>query len=160
MRKRRLSTTMARLDLSASREKLKILLPGLATAAVVAVTARFLSDHYGAPAMLMALLLGIALNFLGSEGRTVQGVAFASRTVLRTGVALLGVRVSVELLVQLGWPIITLIISGTVLTILFGVLLARVVKEDWMFGLLTAGSVAICGASAAIAIGAICRETG
>ncbi|MBB6357807.1 putative membrane protein YadS, partial [Aminobacter aganoensis] len=32
--------------------------PGLAVTGAVAIAAQFLSDHYGAPAMLMALLLG------------------------------------------------------------------------------------------------------
>ena len=40
-------------------ENLILLVPGFLVSVVVAVAARFLSDHYGAPAMLMALLLGI-----------------------------------------------------------------------------------------------------
>jgi len=136
-------------------ENSRSVLPGLAVAALVAVAAQFLSDHYSAPAMLMALLLGIALNFLGTEGRTVNGVAFASRTVLRMGVALLGTRISVELLLDLGLDLIALVVAGTAVTILFGLLVARLFSLDWKFGFLTAGSVAICGASAAMAIGAI-----
>ncbi|MEM9971700.1 MAG: putative sulfate exporter family transporter, partial [Pseudomonadota bacterium] len=38
--------------------------PGLLVASVIAITAQFLSEHYGAPAMLLALLLGIAFHFL------------------------------------------------------------------------------------------------
>ncbi|CAN0581614.1 unnamed protein product, partial [Ectocarpus sp. 12 AP-2014] len=105
--------------------------------------------------MLMALLLGISLNFLGEEDRTRPGVHFGAQSVLRLGVALLGARISVELLMALGLPLILLVVCGTILTILFGILLSRVLNEDWQFGLLTAGSVAICGASAAMAIGAI-----
>ena len=48
--------------------------PGIAVTAAVAVAAQFLSDHYGAPAMLMALLLGIAFHFLSEEGRCVAGI--------------------------------------------------------------------------------------
>ncbi len=45
--------------------------------------------------MLMALLLGLALNLLAEDGsRTAPGIAFTARTVLRLGVALLGARVS------------------------------------------------------------------
>src|SRR5699024_4884263 len=40
------------------------LFPGFAVSALIAATAQFLSEHYGAPAMLLALLLGLALNFL------------------------------------------------------------------------------------------------
>ncbi|MAC79559.1 MAG: putative sulfate exporter family transporter [Rhodobacteraceae bacterium] len=147
----RLAQTMPRPSASAARS----LAPGLAMATLVALAAQFLSEHYGAPAMLMALLLGISLNFLGEEERTRPGIRFGAQSVLRIGVALLGARISVELLMELGLPLILLVVCGTFLTILFGILLARVLNEDWQFGLLTAGSVAICGASAAMAIGAI-----
>ncbi|MEC5412915.1 putative sulfate exporter family transporter, partial [Aurantimonas sp. C2-4-R8] len=53
--------------------------PGVLVAATVAVAAKFLSEHYGAPAMLMALLLGIALNFLTEEGKCAAGINFTAR---------------------------------------------------------------------------------
>ena len=136
--------------------QIRLLFPGLITATLVGVTAQFLSEHYGAPAMLMALLLGLALNFLSEEGsRTAPGIAFTARTVLRLGVALLGVRISVEMLGALGPGLIALTVAGVGATILCGLVLARLTGRDWRFGLLTGGSVAICGASAAMAISAI-----
>lgn len=129
--------------------------PGVLASVVVAVTAQFLSDHYGAPAMLMALLLGIAFHFLAEEGRTVVGIEFTAKTVLRFGVALLGARISVELLIGLGPDLIALIVVGVILTILFGLAGARLLGRGWRMALLTGGSVAICGASAAMAIAAV-----
>lgn len=129
--------------------------PGFLVSAVVAVTAQFLSEHYGAPAMLMALLLGIAFHFLAEEGRCAPGIAFTSRTVLRIGVALLGARISVELMIGLGPELIGLVVAGVILTILFGLAGARFLGRGWRFGLLTGGSVAICGASAAMAMSAV-----
>ena len=67
------------------------LAPGILVAAIIALASQFVSEHYGAPAMLLALLFGIALNFLSSEPRSAAGIAFASRTLLRIGVALLDV---------------------------------------------------------------------
>ncbi|MEO1748905.1 MAG: putative sulfate exporter family transporter, partial [Pseudomonadota bacterium] len=84
------------------RERLDTIGPGIAVAAVIAVAAQFMMEHYGAPAMLMALLLGIAFHFLAEEGRCVPGIEFSAKQILRVGVALLGARVSVELLVGLG----------------------------------------------------------
>ena len=134
----------------------RALFPGLAVAGIVALAAQFLAEHYGAPAMLMALLLGIALNFLGEPGApTGEGIGFTARSVLRLGVAILGARISAEMLVSLGWGMIGLLVAGTVLTILFGVTLARVVGQGPRFAILTAGAVAICGASAAMAIAAV-----
>jgi uncharacterized integral membrane protein (TIGR00698 family) len=128
---------------------------GFLVAAVVAVAAQFLSDHYGAPAMLMALLLGIAFHFLSEEGACKPGIDFTARTVLRFGVALLGARISVELIVGLGPQLIFVVIAAVILTLLFGLAAARLLGRGWRFGLLTGGSVAICGASAAMAISAV-----
>ncbi len=129
--------------------------PGLLISIVIAIASQFLSDHYGAPAMLMALLLGIAFHFLSEDGPAVQGIEFAAKKVLRIGVALLGARISVELLADLGVELIALVVLGVILTILFGLLGARLLGRGWRLALLTGGSVAICGASAAMAIAAI-----
>ena len=57
--------------------------PGLAVAAVVAIAATFLSLTYKASAMLFALLLGMALNFLAEEGRCRPGIQLAATHLLR-----------------------------------------------------------------------------
>ncbi|QIE48181.1 putative sulfate exporter family transporter (plasmid) [Pseudohalocynthiibacter aestuariivivens] len=139
----------------ALRTHLGFLCPGVLVSTIIAIAAQFLADHYGAPAMLMALLLGIAFHFLSEDGRCVKGIAFTSKSVLRIGVALLGVRISAGLLIDLGIGLIGLIVGAAILTILFGVLGAWVINRGWRFGLLTGGAVAICGASAAMAIAAI-----
>jgi uncharacterized integral membrane protein (TIGR00698 family) len=131
------------------------LFAGFAVSAVVAVTAQFLSEHYGAPAMLMALLLGIAFNFLAEEGKCVHGISFTAQTVLRFGVGLLGVRISTELIVGLGPELIAMVITGVFLTICLGFVIVKLLGRNWRLGLLTGGSVAICGASAAMAIAAV-----
>jgi uncharacterized integral membrane protein (TIGR00698 family) len=133
--------------------------PGFAVALLVAAAAQFLSEHYGAPAMLMALLLGIAFHFLAEEGRCAPGVALTARTVLRIGVALLGARISVELLIGLGPTLIALVVAGVIATIGFALLASRLLGRGWRFALLTGGSVAICGASAAMAIAAVLPKT-
>lgn len=131
------------------------LFPGVIVAIIVAMTAQFLADHYETPAMLMALLLGIAVAFLGDEGKTVDGISFAARTILRAGIAFLGVRISFDLMAGLGLEIVLLVIVGVLATIGFGLLISRIFGHGWRFAFLTAGSVAICGASAAMAISAI-----
>ena len=50
------------------------LFPGVTAAVTVAIAAMFLSEHYGAPVMLFALLLGMAFRFVSEEGRGVPGV--------------------------------------------------------------------------------------
>lgn len=139
----------------ALRTRLRDLFPGMMVAAMVALAAQFVAEHYGAPAMLMALLFGIALNFLSEPGPTSEGIAFTARSVLRFGVAILGARVSTEMLGDLGAPMVALILAAVIGTIGFGVLLGRLIGQGPRFALLTAGAVAICGASAAMAIAAV-----
>ncbi len=131
------------------------LLPGLLVCAVVATAAQFISEHYGAPVMLMALLLGMALHFLSVEGPCTVGIDFCGRTVLRVGVALMGVRISATLLADLGLWNIALVGAALILCIAFALLLGRFLRLRGSFALLTGGAVAICGASAAMAIASV-----
>jgi uncharacterized integral membrane protein (TIGR00698 family) len=132
-----------------------VLGPGVLACSTVAVAAQFVADRYGAPAMLMALLLGMAFHFLAEDGRCVQGIEYSAQGILRIGVGLLGVRISVDLLLELGTDMILLLVLAIVLTILIGLLCSRLLGRGWRFGVLTGGSVAICGASAAMAIAAV-----
>jgi uncharacterized integral membrane protein (TIGR00698 family) len=130
-------------------------LPGLTAAAIVAIAAAFLSEHYGASAMLFALLLGMSVNFLGVEGKCVPGIQFAASAVLRFAIALLGLRITFGEIAALGTTTALIVVAGVVLTILFGAIAVRFTHAHRSFGLLTGGAVAICGASAALAISAV-----
>ncbi|MBK0327855.1 YeiH family putative sulfate export transporter [Rhodobacteraceae bacterium F11138] len=130
--------------------------PGILVCGLAALAAQFLSDHYGAPAMLLALLMGLSLHFLVEDGeRCAPGIGLAARTVLRLGVALLGARISFEVFAELGLGIMALILTALIATIAFGALAARSLGRGWRLAILTAGSVSICGASAAMAIAAV-----
>jgi uncharacterized integral membrane protein (TIGR00698 family) len=129
--------------------------PGLLVAGTIALASTWLAQHYTAPVMLFALLFGMAFHFLHEEGRCVAGIEFASRSVLRLGVGLLGVRITLGQIASLGpWPVATVIV-GVATTILFGFLLARRLGLSSVFGVLSGGAVAICGASAALAIASV-----
>ena len=128
--------------------------PGLLASLVIAAAAAFLADHYAGPVMLFALLLGMAMNFLSDVDRCQPGIGFASRTVLRIGVALLGFRITLGEIAALGWQPVALVVAVVTLTILLSVGAARAMGFRTEFGLLTGGATAICGASAAMAISA------
>lgn len=55
---------------------------GLAVAIALAIAAQFISEHYNAPAMLMALLIGVAFHFLAEDGQCVAGINFASKSLI------------------------------------------------------------------------------
>ncbi|MDK2655932.1 YeiH family protein [Cupriavidus consociatus] len=129
-------------------------LPGMVISAVVTVAAMSLAAHYQAPVMLFALLLGMALNFLSRESSSASGIDFSAKQVLRLGVALLGLRITASQVAALGWQSVAMVILAVALTILCGIVLARLMGFQTFFGLLTGGAVAICGASAALALSA------
>lgn len=132
----------------------RVLFPGLLACAVVATSATFLSQHYGAPVMLFALILGLAMNFLSSEGACKPGIEFTARHVLRWGVALLGLRITAEQVMALGWQPVLVVAISLVLTIAVSMIVARLMGFNILFGLLSGGATAICGASAALALAA------
>ena len=105
------TTTLSLADWPARGQEL---FPGVLACAVAATAATFLSQHYGAPVMLFALLLGMAMNFLSAEGPCKPGIEFTSRHVLRWGVALLGLRITVAQVAALGWhPVLLVVLSVT-----------------------------------------------
>ncbi|MNJ19431.1 hypothetical protein D3C77_137520 [compost metagenome] len=143
---------------SAFRQRLarmQALGPGLLVSLAIAMASAFIADHYGGPTLLYALLFGMACHFLSEDSRCVAGITFTSRTVLRLGVALLGVRITLEQIGSLGWFTVLAAVCAVTATILVGWMSARLlgVRDD--FGVLTGGAVAICGASAALAISAV-----
>ena len=129
--------------------------PGLLTAIVIAMAATFVSEHQGGPQLLYALFFGMAFNFAANGPKVKAGIDFTSRQVLRFGVALLGVRITLEQISGLGTVPILLVAGGLVSTILFGYLLSRLLGRKAVEGVLTGGAVAICGASAALAISSV-----
>lgn len=137
------------------RRRAAEVVPGILLAVTVGLAAAFVSDHYGGPVMLYALLLGMAFNHLSEDGACVAGIDITARTVLRVGVALLGARITLEQIAGLGGTNVALILGGLVATIVFGWAIARAFGLRAEFGVLTGGAVAICGASAALALSAV-----
>ena len=129
--------------------------PGIILAVVIAIAARFLANNYDVPSMLMAILIGMSLNFLSEEGKCIKGLNFSSKYILYLGIILLGTRIDFENILSINQNIIFLVIFGVILTILFSILLLRIFGFQYRFGILIGGAIAICGASAAMAISSV-----
>lgn len=127
--------------------------PGILLSFIIAASATFVSEHQGGPALLYALLFGMALK--SAIGNATAGINFSSKTVLRIGVALLGFRIGFEQITALGLQSALLVTLAVICTIAFGALLARALRQNAAFGILTGGATAICGASAALAISSV-----
>jgi len=119
------------------------------------MAATLISTLHGGPQFLYALLFGVAFHHLSHDLKSQPGIEFCSRTVLRVGVALLGARITTSQIVGLGWETAAIVTAAVVTTLLCGVLLGRYMGMNRAQSVLSGGSVAICGASAALAISAV-----
>jgi uncharacterized membrane protein YadS len=125
-------------------------------ASLLAVIAWWTADRFGAPAMLIALVLGIAAQpVLGRAAALGSGLRFSARTVLKLGVVLLGARVTLGDLANLGWLTLLLAAGGVLVTLAGGWAIGRALGLRSDHAALSAGAVAICGASAALAIASV-----
>ncbi|MEP3227522.1 MAG: putative sulfate exporter family transporter [Parasphingorhabdus sp.] len=129
--------------------------PGFALVGIVSLAALWLSEHYGPPAILMGLLLGLAMSFVNADKRLSTGLDFSSQTLLRIGIVLIGMRISFNEITSLGIAPFISLIAIMVVVIGTGIVAARLFKLDPLFGLLAGGATAICGASAALALWSI-----
>lgn len=130
--------------------------PGLLAASLLAASAWWIANQLGAPAMLIALLLGMAAQpVLARAAALAPGLVFSARSILRLGVVLLGARVTIGDLAGLGWPTLLLAAGGVLLTLAGGWTVGRALGLKSDHAALSAGAVAICGASAALAIASV-----
>ena len=130
-------------------------LPGLLLTGVASLAAAYLAEHYGAPIMLMGLLLGLAFNFANADARLHPGLGFASKTLLRWGIVLVGLQVTFAQIASLGWVAFVAIAAMVAVVTLSGTVAARTIGRGAAFGTLAGGAVAICGASAALALATV-----
>lgn len=132
--------------------------PGMLLAIIASIAAAWISEHYGAPRMLMGLLIGLAINFANADVRLHPGLGFASKTLLRWGIVLAGLQITLWQIVDLGWGSFIWVAAMIAAAIGVGALTARWMKLSLPFGILSGGAVAICGASAALALASLLGE--
>ncbi|WP_430537702.1 putative sulfate exporter family transporter, partial [Dietzia natronolimnaea] len=98
--------------LTGVRVRARTLAPG--TALTLAGTAAALGVGHLVPTlnpMLVAIVLGAALgNTVRLPARATAGLAFSSRTLLRVGIALLGLQLLLGDITALGWQVVALVV--------------------------------------------------
>ena len=133
--------------------------PGVALSAVVAaigyVAAPFVAHVAPIPNMVIALVVGIALNPIAARPAMQAGMAFCVRTVLRWAVALLGLRVGLADIAALGLETGALIVVSMLATLVSGFIFARWYGQAPGFGALVGVGTAVCGASATLAVSTV-----
>lgn len=139
------------------------LLPGLATAAIALVVAFVVHWLFPVlPAMTLAVVFGVlAANLpaagVWTAGRARPGLDFAGKHLMRAGIVMLGLKVSVMDVLGLGWLALALI-TGVVAASFGGTyLISRAFRLPPVTALLVATGFSICGASAIGAMAAVRR---
>lgn len=135
--------------------------PGLALAAGIALAATGAQRLTGIAAlspMVLAMAAGIALrNLVGLPGRASPGLAFAMRRALRAGIVLLGFRLTLGEMAEVGAPGLLGIAGVLAATFLFTKLAGRALGVDRRLAELIAAGTAVCGASAVLAVNTVTR---
>lgn len=124
--------------------------PGVLLAIVIALAAGFIVTRYGGPLLLLALLLGMAFNFLSVDERLAPGLELCSRSVLRVGIALLGARITMSQITELGARVLIIVVIAIAATMLFSRVAAKRLGLSGAFAALSGTAVSICGVSAAL----------
>jgi uncharacterized integral membrane protein (TIGR00698 family) len=138
------------------------LAPGILLSAVVAaigyVTAPYVARVIPIPNMVIALVVGIALNPLAARPSVQPGMNFCVKTLLRWAVALLGLRVALGDIAALGAQTAILIVVAMAATAASGFVFARWSGQPPGFGALVGVGTAVCGASATLATSTVVPE--
>jgi uncharacterized integral membrane protein (TIGR00698 family) len=136
-------------------------LPGLLACAAVAAVARLVGQslQLGLETAI-ALAVGLAIGSVARvRGVLLPGAAIAARYALRTGIMLLGARLTVGQLVEVGGASILAIVVIVSLALVLGMWLApRIGVRPPLSALITVG-MAICGNSAILALAPIVRAS-
>ena len=138
------------------------LAPGILLSAMVAaigyIAAPFVAKVVPIPNMVIALVVGIALNPLAARPAVQPGMNFCVKTLLRWAVALLGLRVGLGDIAALGLQTAALIVVSMAATVASGFVLARWYGRSAGFGALVGVGTAVCGASATLATSTVVPE--
>lgn len=138
------------------------ILPGLILALLIAFGGQYLSEFIGVSLMglpkspvsgiMMAILLGILVrNTLGLNDRFLPGIQFGLKRVLRLGIVLLGIRLSLGEVGAIGLQSLPIIIAASGSALLIVSYLSRRLGLSARLGTLLAVGTSICGATAIVA---------
>jgi uncharacterized integral membrane protein (TIGR00698 family) len=138
------------------------ILPGLLLAAVLAVAGNFLADqlagalglgHGAISGIMMAILIGLAIgNLVKLPDALKPGIAFSVKRVLRIGIVLLGLRLSIVEVGAIGLkalPVVLVTIPAAIIIVTY--LGRRLGLPDRLVSLIAVGT-SICGNTAIVAV--------
>lgn len=148
-----------KLDFILPREA-AVLLPGLMLTTCIALISIYAGSQisYVTP-LVVAMGIGILFRnafILPNVYR--EGINYSMRHILRFAVALLGVRITFDKILGLGWEGITIALVPLLLTFTLTIFVGKLLKANRSQTLLIATGTSICGASAIMTVGAVTKS--
>lgn len=137
--------------------KISVKLPGVLFALAIGVLSILISRVFTAVSpLLLALAIGIIVGNLGwITTRMWPGVRWSAKKFLRLGIALLGLQLSLNSLIELGIHGILLLITVVVVTFFSTLLIGKALGVSRVNRYLVATGFSICGASAVAAMSSV-----
>ena len=146
------------MDKKSSRWELIIQkIPGLFLATVIALVGRYLATWIpNLGGVTIAILLGMVIgNFFDFDGNYGLGVRFAEKKLLSLAIMLMGLKLELSVLGELGLSAIIVIIIMVFSTITMGIIFGRLLGLSPSFSILLGVGNGICGSSAIAAVAPI-----
>lgn len=140
------------------------LVPGLALAGIVALLGS--AAHYMIPPtlgsaispVLFIVLLGVGVsNLLILPMRYLPGIRFAMRQLLRFGIVLMGARLALNEVVQVGAQSLLLIVALMLIALAVAMLVGRLFNIPQKLSLMIAVGTAVCGGTAIAAVAPVIK---
>ena len=134
--------------------------PGIILAIIVAILshygAKYLNQIIGYKSLISSILLGIVIgilikNIFGVKDFFNRGLDFNVKRILRIGIIILGIRLSIFEIFSLGVSSLPIIVLCILSGLLAGYLLTKLLSLPNKLGVLIAVGTSICGASAIVA---------
>lgn len=136
--------------------------PGILLCASIGALSLLISAHVSnLSPMLLAILAGvIARNLMPVPQGLEPGIAFSAKTILRWGVVLLGLQISVAQIASLGVGVLAIVLVAVGLTFAATLAFGRLLKVDSELTMLIASGFSICGAAAVAGMQGTLRAKG
>ncbi|MGB1360584.1 MAG: YeiH family protein [Alphaproteobacteria bacterium] len=128
---------------------------GILICFVMAIVSQVFAKTFGGAYMIYALLLGMVLSKILYIEKFKDSINYTGKSILSIGVALLGARITFVEISTLGFDVVIAVALAVFATILFGYVVSRLMGLNGEMGIISGGSTAICGASAAMAVSSV-----
>jgi len=143
-------------------QKVSELVPGFLLALALMLVSFFLSDLFGKiipfknnplSPMLAAIIIGLAIRNLVKLPKLFEaGISFGIKKLLRLGIILMGIRLSILSVLEIGAVAIGMVIICITVALVITIALSERIKISSKLGALIAGGTSICGVSAIVAL--------